>query len=64
MTWPEPNGHEDEFVPFARRPAFRVASAVITVLVVVAMLAITLGPYLLDRGTRPTRTTTTTGVPV
>lgn len=64
MTWPEPNGHDEEFVPFTRRPAFRVASAVITVLVVVAMLAITLGPYLIDRTSRPTRTTVTTGVPV
>ncbi|MBT8247074.1 MAG: hypothetical protein HKO63_02555 [Acidimicrobiia bacterium] len=62
--WHEPNGHDEDFVPLAQRRTFRVVSAIITVLVVLAMLAITLGPYLLDRPDRPTRATTTTGLSV
>lgn len=65
MTWPEPNGSEDEeFVPMAQRRTFRIVSAFVTVMVVLAMLAITLGPYVLDRRNRPTQTTVTTGLPV
>ena len=64
MMWPEPNGHDEEFVPMSRRRTFRVLSALVTLIVVLAMLSITLGPYLLDRGSRPPRTTVTTGVPV
>ncbi len=62
MTWPEPNGHDEEFVPMSQRRSFRVVSALVTVLVVLAMLAITLGPYLLDRRSQPARTTVTTGL--
>lgn len=64
MMWPEPNGHDEEFVPMTRRRTFRVMSAVVTVLVVLAMVAITLGPYLIDRRTRPAPTTVTTGLGV
>ncbi len=64
MMWPEPNGHDEEFVPMSRRRTFRIVSALVTVLVVLAMLAITLGPYLIDRGSRPARTTVTTGLQV
>ncbi len=65
MTWPEPNGHEDEeFVPMAQRRTFRIVSALVTVIVVLAMLAITIGPYVLDRRNRPAQTTVTTGLPV
>ena len=64
MTWPEPNGHDEEFVPMSRRRTFRVVSAFVTLLVVLAMLAITLGPYLIDRRSRPARTTVTTGLEV
>lgn len=64
MTWPEPNGHEEEFIPLSRRRSFRIVSALVTVLVVLAMLALTLGPYLIDRRTRPARTTVTTGIEV
>jgi len=64
MMWPEPNGHDEEFVPMSRRPAFRIISALVTILVVLGMLAITLGPYLIDRRDRPVRTTVTTGLPV
>ena len=62
--WPEPNGADEEFVPMAKRRTFRIVSALVTVLVVLAMLAITLGPYLLDRPSRPARTTVTTGLSV
>lgn len=59
MTWPSTNGHEDEpYVPLARRPAFRLMAAIVTIVVVLAMLALTLGPYLVDRST-PARSTTT-----
>lgn len=64
MMWHEPNGHDEEFVPMSRRRAFRVVSAVVTVLVVLAMVAITLGPYLIDRRTGPAPTTVTTGLGV
>jgi hypothetical protein len=64
MTWPEPNGHDDEFVPMSQRRTFRVVSALVTVIVVLAMLAITIGPYLVDRQSRPARTTVTTGLEV
>jgi len=64
MTWPEPNGHDDEFVPMSQRRTFRVVSALVTVIVVLAMLAITIGPYLVDRRSRPARTTVTTGLEV
>ena len=64
MMWHEPNGHDEEFVPMVQRRAFRIVSVVVTVLVVLAMLALTLGPYLLDRPNRPARTTTTTGLSV
>ncbi len=63
MTWPEPNGHDEEFVPMTKRRSFRIVSPVVTVLVVLAMLAITLGPYLVDRR-RPAQTTTTIGIEV
>ena len=62
MMWPEPNGHDEEFVPMTRRRAFRVVSALVTVLVVLGMLAITLGPYLIERRERPASTTVTTGL--
>ncbi len=62
--WPEPNGHDEEFVPMSQRRTFRIVSAVVTLLVVLAMLAITLGPYLIDRRSRPARTTVTTGIEV
>ncbi len=64
MMWPEPNGQDEEFVPMTRRPMFRIVAALVTVLVVFAMIAITLGPYLIDRGNRPVRTTVTTGLGV
>ena len=64
MMWPEPNGHDEEFVPMSQRPVFRVASIAIAVVVVLAMLAIALGPYLIDRRSGPASTTTTTGVQV
>lgn len=48
----------------SRRRTFRVVSAVVTLLVVLAMLAITLGPYVIDRRSRPARTTVTTGLEV
>lgn len=64
MMWPEPNGHDEEFVPMSQRRTFRVVSALVTVIVVLAMLAIAIGPYLIDRGTRPPRTTVTTGLQV
>ena len=64
MMWPEPNGHDDEFVPMAQRRTFRIVSAIVTLLVVLAMLAITLGPYLIDRRNRPARPTVTTGIEV
>jgi hypothetical protein len=64
VTWPEPNGHDEEFVPMSERRSFRVASLIVTVLVVLAMLAITLGPYLVDRRSPTPRTTTTSGVEV
>ena len=63
MTWPEPNGHDEEFVPLTQRPVFRIVSLVVAVMVVLAMLAITLGPYLVDRP-RPARTTTTIGIEI
>ena len=63
MSWPEPNGHDEEFVPLSRRPVFRIVSLVVTVMVVLAMLAITLGPYLVDRR-RPAPTTTTIGIQI
>lgn len=61
MTWPSTNGHEDEpYLPMARRPAFRIMAAIVTVIVVLAMLALTLGPYLVGRsGGGPPQTTTT-----
>jgi hypothetical protein len=62
--WPEPNGHDEEFVPMSRRRTFRIVSALVTVLVVLAMLAITIGPYLTDRRRRPVQTTVTTGLSV
>jgi len=62
--WPEPNGHDEEFVPMRRRRTFRVVSLAVTVLVVLAMLAITLGPYLIDRRVRAPSTTVTTGLGV
>ncbi len=46
MTWPEPNGHEEEYVPFAQRPGFRMAALLIILVLVLGMLALTLGPYL------------------
>ena len=47
MMWPEPNGHDGEpYVPFAQRRPFRIAVWAITVIVVLAMVALTLGPYL------------------
>jgi hypothetical protein len=64
MTWPEPNGHDEEFVPMAQRRTFRIVSTLVTVLVVLAMLALMLGPYFLDRPSRPPRTTVTTGLRV
>ena len=64
MMWPEPNGRDEEFVPMSQRRTFRIVSALVTVIVVLAMLAITIGPYLIDRGTRPARTTVTTGFEV
>jgi hypothetical protein len=64
MMWPEPNGHDEEFIPMSRRRTFRVLSALVAVLVVLAMLAITIGPYLADRQSRPARTTVTTGLSV
>lgn len=64
MTWPEPNGHDEDFVPMMQRPAFRMLAAFVTVLVVLAMLALTLGPYVAGRRSRPPGTTVTTGVPV
>lgn len=48
----------------AQRRIFRIVSAFVTVMVVLAMLAITLGPYVLDRRNRPAQTTVTTGLPV
>ena len=62
--WHEPNGHDEEFVPMAQRRTFRIVTALVTVLVVLAMLALTLGPYVLDRPNRPARTTVTTGLSV
>jgi hypothetical protein len=64
VTWPEPNGLDDEFVPMSKRRTFRIVSVLVTVLVVLAMLALTLGPYLVDRRSRPARTTVTTGLSV
>jgi hypothetical protein len=60
--WPEPNGHDEEFVPMTRRRGFRIVSALVTILVVLGMLALTLGPYLIDRRSRPATTTVTTGL--
>ena len=48
----------------ARRRNFRIITALVTVVVVIAMLALTLGPYVLDRPNRPARTTVTTGLPI
>ncbi len=62
--WPEPNGHDEEFVPMAQRRTFRIVSVFVTVLVVLAMLTLAIGPYLLDRTSRPARTTVTTGLSV
>lgn len=64
MMWEEPNGHDEEFVPMHRRRGFRIVSALVTVLVVLAMVALTLSPYLVDRRERPARTTVTTGLGV
>jgi hypothetical protein len=64
MTWPEPNGHDEEFVPMSQRRTFRLVSLFVTVIVVLAMLAITIGPYVIDRRNRPARTTVTTGLEV
>lgn len=64
MMWPEPNGQDEEFVPMSRRRSFRIVSTLVTILVVLAMLAITLGPYLGGSRSRPARTTVTTGIPV
>ena len=64
MNWPEPNGHDEEFVPMSQRRMFRLVSVLVTVIVVLAMLAITIGPYLVDRRSRPARTTVTTGFEV
>ena len=46
MMWPELNGDDEEYIPFAQRRTFRIAALAITILVVVAMVALTLGPYL------------------
>jgi len=48
----------------SRRRTFRLLSVLVTVLVVLAMLSLALGPYLIDRGSRPARTTVTTGLQV
>lgn len=48
----------------SQRRTFRVVSALVTVIVVLAMLAITIGPYLIDRRSGPPRTTVTTGFEV
>ncbi|MGI9648654.1 MAG: hypothetical protein ACR2OI_09065 [Acidimicrobiia bacterium] len=45
-----------------QRRGFRVVSALVTILVVLGMLAITLGPYLIERGNRPATTTVVTGL--
>ena len=60
MTWPSTNGDDEEpYIPMARRPAFRLLAAVVTIIVVLAMLALTLGPYLVGRSGTTPRTTTT-----
>ena len=64
MMWEEPNGHDEEFVPMRRRQTFRIVSAVVTVVVVLAMIALTLSSYLIDRGEGPAPTTVTTGLGV
>lgn len=64
MTWPESNGLDEEFVPMSKRRTFRIVSALVTAIVVLAMLALTLGPYLVDRRSRPATTTVTTGLSV
>ena len=46
MMWPELNGDDEEYIPFSQRRPFRIAALAITILVVVAMVALTLGPYL------------------
>ncbi len=48
----------------AQRRTFRIVSVFVTVLVVLAMLTLAIGPYLLDRTSRPARTTVTTGLSV
>lgn len=49
MMWPEPEGFDEEFdepyVPYSQRRPFRIAAWTITVIVVLAMVALTLGPY-------------------
>ena len=59
MTWLEPNGHEEPYTPFTQRPFFRAIALFVTILVVLAMIALTLGPYLIERSGRPPGVTTT-----
>ena len=47
MMWPEPNGRDEEpYIPFSQRRPFRIAAFAVIVLLVLAMVALTLGPYL------------------
>lgn len=46
MMWPEPEEVEEPYIPFAQRRPFRIAAWAITIVVVLAMVALTLGPYL------------------
>lgn len=62
--WPEPNGHDEEFIPMSRRRLFRLLSVLVTVLVVLAMIALTIGPYLIDNRARPAPPPVTTGLGV
>ncbi len=43
--WPEPDEFEEPYIPYSQRRAFRIAAWAITVIVVLAMVALTLGPY-------------------
>ena len=64
MMWLEPDEPEEPYeayVPFAQRRPFRIAAWAITVIVVLAMVALTLGPYL--SGPRVVRVPVTT-VPI
>ncbi len=45
MMWPEPENGDEVYVPFAQRRPFRIAAWAIAIIVVLAMVALTLGPY-------------------